>query len=86
MNVVPSSQRLTRKPFGTRGNVIGMPFRFGCSERRFLKARCANSVVPARVVPGVIRRLVMLIARCAGRGSKARSAQRDSDERPWCRT
>jgi hypothetical protein len=44
-------RRLNGNPFGTRGSVIDIPFRFGWSEWRFGKARCAGSGVPKPVVP-----------------------------------
>src|SRR5206468_7990235 len=36
------------------------------SDSRFLTARCAGSVLPMPVVQRVVRRLVVLSARCAG--------------------
>jgi len=36
------SRRLMRSPFGPRGSVIVIPFRFGCGESRFWNARCAG--------------------------------------------
>jgi hypothetical protein len=48
------------------GNVVAIPFRFGWGDLRILNARCADSGVQKPVVPGVGRRPVLLIARCAG--------------------
>jgi len=55
----------------------------GCCESGFLRARCASSVVPVPVVPGVVRTPVVLVARCAGVVRApvvlvARCGQRDS--------
>ena len=67
-------RRLNGRAFGTRGNAFVIPFRFGCGVSGVLKARCAVSVVQKPVVQGVVRRLVVLKARCAGCGTNARYA------------
>jgi len=84
------------RPFGVRGSVIGIPFSIWMrGELRFLKARCAGSVVPVLVVLGVVRPPVVLIARCARCGTTARGADcplwaarscvaRGSDQRSLC--
>jgi len=68
------SRRLMRRAFGTRGNVIDVPFsiwirRIAIPERPSCQlcradARCAD----------VVHVLVVLNARCAGRGTGARGA------------
>ena len=58
--------QLNGNPFGVQGALSSFLSRLGWSESRFLNARCASSVVPMPVVPGVVRRRVMLIARYAG--------------------
>jgi hypothetical protein len=54
--------------------VGGNPFLLLTSQSRFWNARRAGSVVQALVVPGVVRRLVVRIARYAGCGTQARCA------------
>jgi len=65
--------RLT-PPFGTRGNVIHIPFLDVLRQSRILNARCATSVVQKPVVPGVVRTPVVLEARGAACGTEARGA------------
>jgi len=55
--------QLNGNPFGVRGAWLPVFFDVDNGGLRFLKARCADSVVPARVVEGVVRRRVVLIAR-----------------------
>jgi hypothetical protein len=56
-----------RKPFGTRGNAVCIPFSIG-TRRIALPERmlCRSRGVQKLVVLRVVRRLVMLQARCAG--------------------
>jgi len=49
--------------FGVRGNVIAIPL-YVINRIVHPKRPFRPSVVPARVVPGVVRALVLLIARC----------------------
>jgi len=88
--------QLMGKPFGTRGNVIDIPSlmvmkRIALLERPLCWLRRADTRCA-----GVVRRLIVLIARYAGCGTKARyavrplwatesCAERGTDEGPSCR-
>ena len=62
--------RLMGRPFGTRGSVIVFPFSFWMWRIGRPEGALCSPVVPVPVVQGVVRRRVVLIARCAGVGQR----------------